>query len=155
MRRGPIAAGSFGHIYEGIYQDNPVAIKVLKPYQHSNVKNYQKVVLFRHRLYHILTCNQFIARESILWAQLSHPNVLPFIGVCELGGEIGLVSPWMKNGDVMEYLEKNPHADRGRLVRCIILRGIVLRLNIVRYSRLGTSLLGLPISTARVMCTPT
>ena len=33
-----------------------------------------------------------------------------------LGLDIFMVSPWMKNGDLAQYLEKNPDVDRLRLV---------------------------------------
>lgn len=55
----------------------------------------------------------------MLWAQLSHPNVLPFYGIYRLGdtrNRIGLVSAWMHNGNVNEFLEKNPDTDRRLLV---------------------------------------
>ncbi|KIJ47197.1 hypothetical protein M422DRAFT_130463, partial [Sphaerobolus stellatus SS14] len=52
-------------------------------------------------------------REYRIWANLSHPNILPFLGysntfsqtaLCEVPA---LVSPWMKNGTLSQYLEGN------------------------------------------------
>ncbi|KAF5348857.1 hypothetical protein D9756_009702 [Leucocoprinus leucothites] len=55
------------------------------------------------------------AREAILWSQLSHPNLLPFYGICPLrdySGQIALVSPWQENGSIGRYLEGNPSLPR-------------------------------------------
>ncbi len=63
---------------------------------------------------------QSYAGETILWSQLSHPNLLPFYGIYYLDGRSGgiaLVSPWMRNGNVIEYLKANPEAPRLPLVR--------------------------------------
>ena len=55
-----------------------------------------------------------------MWSYFSHPNLLPFYGiyqVIERLGCVGLVSPWMENGNVNEYLQANPGAPRLPLVR--------------------------------------
>ncbi|KAG6917750.1 hypothetical protein DXG01_001288 [Tephrocybe rancida] len=53
-----------------------------------------------------------IAREAILWGQLSHPNLLPFYGMCRIGQRLALVSPWASNGTIVEYLKSAPAANR-------------------------------------------
>ncbi|KAG6918047.1 hypothetical protein DXG01_016703 [Tephrocybe rancida] len=56
-----------------------------------------------------------LLREVVPWAQLSHDNVLPFSGLCEIGdshGRLGLVSPYLENGNVMQFLKRNPLANR-------------------------------------------
>ncbi|KAG6872124.1 hypothetical protein C0995_012778 [Termitomyces sp. Mi166 len=58
-------------------------------------------------------------REMVLWAQLSHPNVLSFSGICLFGEELdcpGLVSPFLKDEDIVEFLERHPDADRRALI---------------------------------------
>ena len=42
----------------------------------------------------------------MLWRQLKHPNILPFYGVCidEFAPRIAMVSPWMENGNLLDYL---------------------------------------------------
>ncbi|KAF8145044.1 kinase-like protein, partial [Mycena galopus ATCC 62051] len=39
---------------------------------------------------------------------LSHPNLLPFFGMYYLDNRLCLISPWMENGHVMQFLKKNP-----------------------------------------------
>ncbi|KDQ16398.1 hypothetical protein BOTBODRAFT_90107, partial [Botryobasidium botryosum FD-172 SS1] len=57
-----------------------------------------------------------LAREAKVWRQLSHPNVLPFLGLCTLDSVPYLISPWMENGHVLDYVQKNPDVDRVRLL---------------------------------------
>jgi hypothetical protein len=54
---------------------------------------------------------------------LLHPNVLPFYGVFHWNDErsrICLISPWMTNNNVVQYLERAPNVDRSSLVYGII-----------------------------------
>ena len=49
--------------------------------------------------------------------QLEHDNVLPFYGVSRIEGNFGLVFPWYKNGNIVEYLKKKrPGTSRLALV---------------------------------------
>ena len=48
--------------------------------------------------------------------QANHDNILPFYGVSTAISDFCLVFPWYDNGDIMDYLEKNPDADRFELV---------------------------------------
>ena len=60
------------------------------------------------------------SREAVLWGQLSHSNLLPFYGIYRLEDthrRICLVSPWMENGNVNDFLEKEPDFPRISLVR--------------------------------------
>ncbi|KDQ07884.1 hypothetical protein BOTBODRAFT_590924 [Botryobasidium botryosum FD-172 SS1] len=46
-----------------------------------------------------------------VWSQLHHPNVLPFLGSHQSRSLTYLVSPWMENGHVLEFVQKHPEAD--------------------------------------------
>jgi len=52
-----------------------------------------------------------------MWKALRHPNVLPLIGATIIGDQFIMISEWMSNGNINEFLEANPDADRLRLVR--------------------------------------
>ncbi|KAF5349990.1 hypothetical protein D9756_009165 [Leucocoprinus leucothites] len=99
----PLASGSFGEIWKGYYEQHPVCLKVARVYASSDIQR--------------LTAT--FAKEAIVWNQLSHPNVLPFYGIYHLEESIGrvcLVSPWMEEGNVCDYLKRNPEAPRLPLV---------------------------------------
>jgi hypothetical protein len=46
-----------------------------------------------------------------MWKFLRHPNIVPFIGVSPMF-PICLVSEWMPNGDISQYLKAHNSADR-------------------------------------------
>ncbi|ELU43459.1 dihydroxyacetone kinase 1 [Rhizoctonia solani AG-1 IA] len=45
----------------------------------------------------------------------SHPNVLELTGVALFNGQIAIVSPWMKNGNLRKYIRSQPEVDRWSL----------------------------------------
>ena len=47
--------------------------------------------------------------------QIEHVNILPFYGVSTMISDFFLVSPWYENGNVEQYLEKNPSINRYEL----------------------------------------
>ena len=51
----------------------------------------------------------------MIWKTFRHPNVLPLLGVTMRGGEFVMVSQWMKNGNIVDFLEGR-NADRLKLV---------------------------------------
>lgn len=65
----------------------------------------------------MLLIQRFI-KEALVWKRLSHPNVLPFLGVVNSPqGSFGMVSSWMPQGNIVEYLVSHPTANRPLLVR--------------------------------------
>ncbi|KAF6749514.1 kinase-like domain-containing protein [Ephemerocybe angulata] len=94
-----VTAGHFGEIWKGRFQGDSVCVKVVKVYARSDVDKLLKA----------------FTREAILWSHLSHENVLPFYGIHRLddiAGRMCLISPWMENGNIGEYLLRNPKAKR-------------------------------------------
>ena len=49
-----------------------------------------------------------------MWKRLSHPNIVPFIGIAT--SPFQTISEWMPNGTLMEFVERNPGANRIGLV---------------------------------------
>ena len=47
---------------------------------------------------------------------LQHPNVLPLIGVIMTETQFAMVSEWMANGSINEFVKTNPDANRLGLV---------------------------------------
>ncbi|CAE6376777.1 unnamed protein product [Rhizoctonia solani] len=44
------------------------------------------------------------ARELCTWSSCKHPNVHRLLGLAQFRGRIGMVSPWMNNGNLTNYL---------------------------------------------------
>jgi hypothetical protein len=49
-----------------------------------------------------------------MWKRLTHPNVLPLLGVAINGFQ--LVSEWMSGGHLLGHVQKNSDADQLELV---------------------------------------
>ena len=50
------------------------------------------------------------------WKTLQHPNILPLIGVTVSEAHFAMVSEWMANGNVNEFVKETPDANRLKLV---------------------------------------
>ncbi|KIO17849.1 hypothetical protein M407DRAFT_84561 [Tulasnella calospora MUT 4182] len=60
---------------------------------------------------------QRFERQVRVWRKLDNPFILRLYGWCKFDGETYLVSPWLKNRDVVKYLE----GDGDRRLRCLSL----------------------------------
>lgn len=58
-----------------------------------------------------------LEKEVSIWKGLIHPNVLQLIGIYEKDAAVYIVSPFLRNGTVPQYLSKNPDADRASFIR--------------------------------------
>ncbi|KAJ7778424.1 hypothetical protein B0H16DRAFT_1846712, partial [Mycena metata] len=79
----PIFVGGYGEIYRATYSAQTVALKYIRA-----VHYLRGTELRRLRLN--------FAREALVWKDLHHPHILPFLGI-DLGNfpaRLGLVSPW-------------------------------------------------------------
>ncbi|KAJ8077726.1 hypothetical protein PM082_002159 [Marasmius tenuissimus] len=97
LGKAPIAAGGFGDVWKGKIADQLVCLKVARVYENSDIQTLAKDYM----------------QEAIVWKQLKHPNLLPFVGIYLLneGPELlCLISPWMEHGDLMSFLKKG-HKD--------------------------------------------
>jgi len=60
---------------------------------------------------------QRFCREGVAWKHLRHPNILPLIGVTVSNQRFAMVSAWMENGNINEFVGKDQHVNRIELVR--------------------------------------
>ncbi|KAG8915249.1 hypothetical protein FRC01_003726 [Tulasnella sp. 417] len=58
-----------------------------------------------------------LEKEVAIWKVLIHANVLRFIGIYEKDAAIYIVSPFLHNGTVPQYISTNPGADRASFIR--------------------------------------
>ncbi|KAJ3551572.1 hypothetical protein NP233_g13059 [Leucocoprinus birnbaumii] len=99
----PLTEGGFGYIYKGEYKGEAICVKAARLYE----RGVNTQTLKAH------------AGELIIWAHVSHPNILSFRGIFlsdEKIPRICIVSPWMENGDLVHYLKKYPESNRLPLV---------------------------------------
>ncbi|KAJ1300529.1 hypothetical protein OPQ81_005339 [Rhizoctonia solani] len=100
----PITRGGFGDIWSARYIDGrEVAIKTL--WLHGDLTVFDRQKLEKHAI-----------KELSVWRKLDHPNVLKLLGICALGGGIGMVSEWMPNGNIMQYILNHKDVDKNKLI---------------------------------------
>ncbi|KAF9257189.1 hypothetical protein L218DRAFT_1006451 [Marasmius fiardii PR-910] len=104
-----VARGGFADIWKGTFRDQEVCLKVCYVSTVAT-KDINKIV-------------QGFYREALIWTQLSLGNLLPFIGVTErFNPDFCLVSPWMENGHVITFLQRNPDHDKLEVITEIAAR---------------------------------
>jgi len=69
-----------------------------------------------HMSVSLLNSVQRFCKEVVTWRTLRHPNVLPLIGVMMTETQFAMVSDWMENGNINEFVKANPDANRLELV---------------------------------------
>ena len=62
---------------------------------------------------------QKFCREAVAWRYLNHANILPLLGVTLAEGRFAMVSEWMENGNINDFIESNPKVNRTELVSLI------------------------------------
>ncbi|KAJ7088699.1 hypothetical protein C8R44DRAFT_443990 [Mycena epipterygia] len=88
-----VAAGGFGDIWKGLVREQIVSVKIMRLFQDTDVEEVLKE----------------FGREALIWRQICHPNLLPFCGLYYLDDRLCLVSPWMENGNILQFLSRELH----------------------------------------------
>ncbi|QRV88622.1 Ephrin type-A receptor 4 [Ceratobasidium sp. AG-Ba] len=52
------------------------------------------------------------ARELYTWSKCQHPNIQRLLGLVQFRGQIGMVSEWVPNGNLLEYVSRHPDVNR-------------------------------------------
>lgn len=55
-----------------------------------------------------------LCREALLWRQLDHPSILPFLGIAKIEyprAAVCMISPWMKGNLAMRIQDQQIHSD--------------------------------------------
>ena len=100
------------------YKGRQVAIKVPDVYL-TNFDSILSVSILLMCTFHWFRLNklQGFCREAIAWKHLQHPNILPLLGVTLAGQRFAMVSEWMVNGKICDFIQDNPNVNRTELVR--------------------------------------
>ena len=64
----------------------------------------------------IAVITQTFCKEVVTWKSLQHPNVLPLLGVTMGERLFAMVSEWMVNGNIVEFIAAHKDANRFELV---------------------------------------
>ena len=107
----------FADIWKGNHHGEPVSIKAIRTQDLVRLKEIRRVcnhLIYQRRTEHT-SCQTFNlevnGRRSI-----SHPNVLPVIEISETLFPFCIMGPWMSNGNITQYTNMNPGANRLMLV---------------------------------------
>jgi len=126
--------GGFADVSKGEYLGRSVAIKHLRIGTKDEFDSIFKVGNYNQLMRRsCLPSTKQLCREVLIWKRLSHPNILPLLGVSWSKDPqyFRIISEWMPNGNVTGYIKSNPQTNRLCLVsstvhfpRCSILTGL-------------------------------
>lgn len=60
--------------------------------------------------------SQSFYKEAVLLKYLSHENIIPWLGVSKEHFPLSIVTEWIPNGNIRNYVQNHPEADRLALV---------------------------------------
>ncbi|KAJ7040984.1 kinase-like domain-containing protein [Mycena alexandri] len=104
-----VDGGGFADIWKGLVRGQSVSVKIMRIFRKDEVAAVLKG----------------FSREALIWRQLCHPNLLPFFGLYKMEDRLCLVSPWMDNGNIMQYLSnQSPNIVRRLSLILDVARGL-------------------------------
>ncbi|KAG8790135.1 hypothetical protein FRC12_012705 [Ceratobasidium sp. 428] len=99
----PFTSGGFGDIFQGtLIGGEKVAIKCMKIYLQRDDDSGR-------------TALKRAARELDNWSHFEHKNILKLSGLAQFRDQMAMISPWMDQGTLLQYLKHNPDVDRCQL----------------------------------------
>jgi len=99
--RNPVCRGGYSDVWRGQYNGKEVAAKA------SRVRPTADLEWMKRKF----------CRDVVKWRVLDHPNVLPLLGVTTTEDRFVMVSEWMKNGNINEFVKADIEVDRYGLLR--------------------------------------
>ncbi|KAH8111284.1 kinase-like domain-containing protein [Phellopilus nigrolimitatus] len=110
-----VSGGGFAAVYKGsLASGSVVAMKVLRFFGTTEHPGWKQ-------------SSQSMCSEAMLWKTLNHPNITPLLGLACIGTgptrKVAMVSPWMQNGDLRQFLLGSRRRNR-TLVLCGVINGI-------------------------------
>jgi len=118
-RPSDYTARGFTDIWKGEYHGKAVCVKVIRAQQLTCLREVEGVWPPFYSIGDVLSLlHTKIYRRVVEESKFkSHPNVLPIIRVSEELFPFCCMSPWMPDGNITQYTQANPDADRLILVR--------------------------------------
>ena len=117
----PLYQGGFAEVWKGKHEGIQVAVKVLKVFPTSDLLRITRVrfpVLLERMGWpaQLMLITQRFCKEAITWKALRHQNVLPLLGVTMSNNQFVMVSEWMANGNINEFVKTHRGENRFKLV---------------------------------------
>ena len=112
----PLVLGMYADIWKGKCDSRTVAIKIFRSSRSRDSVAIRKVLHTSQNKSLVLTTSfKRIFEQAVTRKQLSHVNIVPFLGISNTSPPC-MISEWMIHGQLVEYLSLNPDADRLLLV---------------------------------------
>ena len=111
--------GGFARVLKGEPEGIEVAIKVLKVFETSDLVRIKRVgfpICRRALVDRLVSTTQRFRKDVMTWKALRHQNTLPLLGVMMSGNQFVMVSEWMANGNITEFIEMHRDVNRFKLV---------------------------------------
>ncbi|KAJ7938218.1 kinase-like domain-containing protein [Mycena leptocephala] len=101
----PTFGGGYGDIFRATYGNRIVAMKYMRAVHFMRGADLRRIRLK-------------FCREALVWKDLHHPNILPFLGIDQnsFPSSLCMVSPWMEHGTVMNYIQDHGHTNVDKLL---------------------------------------
>ena len=115
----PQYEGGFAKVWMGEHKGTEVAAKVLKVLEKSDLGKIKRVgfpICQRTYADRLVPITQRFCKEVMTWKALHHQNTLPLLGVMMSGNEFVMVSQWMVNGNITQFIKTDRDANRFKLV---------------------------------------
>ncbi|KAJ7893380.1 kinase-like domain-containing protein [Mycena olivaceomarginata] len=105
----PTFAGGFPDVYRASYDSKRAALKRIRTFT-ADSTNPKRMVSFS---IHIQFC-----KEALVWQGLRHASILPFLDIDRhtFPSSFCMVSPWLKHGTILKYLNDRGREDIHRLI---------------------------------------
>jgi len=104
--------------WKGNHHGDQVSIKVIRTRRTDWTKEIKRVRgSFFNQSQTQRVSRQIYCHEAEEYKYLSHPNILPIIEISETLFPLCIMSPWMPDGNIVQYTQKNQNADRLMLAR--------------------------------------
>ncbi|KAJ7353293.1 kinase-like domain-containing protein [Mycena albidolilacea] len=101
----PMFGGGYGDIYRASHNSRTVALKYMRAVHFMRGSDLRRVRL------------KFCS-EALVWKDLRHANILPFLGIEKdsFPSSLCMVSPWMEHGTAINYVKEHGHANIDKLL---------------------------------------
>ncbi|KZT27471.1 hypothetical protein NEOLEDRAFT_144799 [Neolentinus lepideus HHB14362 ss-1] len=95
----PVSGGASTDVFQASLRDEWVAVNRLRAPRLSVESSIQ--------------LRKNLLREAVIWHRLRHDNILPFLGIkCDASTSMFcMISPWMKNGTIIRFLDKHANVN--------------------------------------------